>query len=811
MEYKDSQSNLNIMRITIIGKDINNLINLIKDNAKINNVSKNLKNIEDFWEINNKTNTNNLSILDQTNFYLKEIKHDKNNSKDILIIKLDNIEEKIIELIYAELNESIDIYFMPIIIFLVQESNSKLNLKFFDYNKNKYTKINQNLIFVKEYDKYINEFGFQNKSPRIKNLLNKSFSIINNLGEEFSIGEGNNIIKYELEPEYDLSLELKYISLCAEAEELYKKNCIIFDEFDFKNGVVYLEQNIDLINKEKERIKQLSDKELFSEVLNKKIKKNNRIIYLKLALLEYKNIYELIKKLDDNDISLDEENIKLILEKLNEEEKAKKKLRNFCEYYLIKILNIEVIIDKIDYDQITNTLKDESDDEIKTGDDIDKDIEIPKEIIEIGNNKDIKELLKDIFPDEKIDFKFLKENLEKNNYKDKLKNLYQVISEIIGDDSNDIFNFEGMIEIFSIDENILNDFKKYYSLIKIEEYKIKVMKERKEEKIKIMEKRKEEKTKKKISQEKLRDVLLKELLNIKLKIIKKIKLSFIKKKYAIEAVESLIILDKKIIIKTDGNLFCYNLETYELIFKMKIDFTNNLLKIKNSILGKVYNKDYCYLIKSNLKRIKIFFPHSSKFNLEFQASNGEILMKNSKKKNIYFYSKLNNNNYSLTKILYHPFNQIYEFIPNYLFISDKYIYIYSLNDLNLIKYKKVKEGFSPQYYKIRENRILYFSAEVIGFKYYGSYYKILDLNSLLTISSVKLYENIQDLLITTDEKILESTNHGLKIIKLLNDREMIENRLYHGFVGDIREISKNKIIFFSNSEKNLFELVVGEI
>ena len=40
---------------------------------------------------------------------------------------------------------------------------------------------------------------------------------------------------------------------------------------------------------------------------------------------------------------------------------------------------------------------------------------------------------------------------------------------------------------------------------------------------------------------------------------------------------------------------------------------------------------------------------------------------------------------------------------------------------------------------------------------------------------------------------------------------MIENRLYHGFVGDIREISKNKIIFFSNSEKNLFELVVGEI
>ena len=158
------------------------------------------------------------------------------------------------------------------------------------------------------------------------------------------------------------------------------------------------------------------------------------------------------------------------------------------------------------------------------------------------------------------------------------------------------------------------------------------MKERKEEKIKIMEKRKEEKTKKKISQEKLRDVLLKELLNTKLKIIKKIKLSFIKKKYAVEAVESLIILDKKIIIKTDGNLFCYNLETYELIFKMKIDFTNNLLKIKNSILGKVYNKDYCYLIKSNLKRIKIFFPHSSQFNLEFQASNGEILMKNSKKK-----------------------------------------------------------------------------------------------------------------------------------------------------------------------------------
>ena len=639
-----------------------------------------------------------------------------------------------------------------------------------------------------------------------------------NVLEEFTIGEGNNIIKYELESEYDLFLKLKYMSLCADAETLYKKNYMIYDEFKFKNGVVYLEQNLDLINKEKERIKKLNDKELFTEVLNKKIKKNHKIGDIRLALRdipEYKNIYELIQKLNDDNISLNENNINLIIEKLNENEQTKKEFRNFCEFYFIKILNIQVIIDKIDYDEETNTSKTESDEENEIeektdNDDIEKDIEMPKEIIEIGNNKDIKEILKEIFPDEKVDIKLLKENLEKNNYKDILKSLYQMIFEIIGDGSdNVIFNFEGMIKIFSFDKNILNDFKKYYSLIKIDEYKIKIIKERKEENKKLALIKKEEKNKTKKQIEKKKDEIKKELLNTKLKIIKKIQLPFIKNKFTIK---SLIVLDNHIIIKTDGYLFYHNLETYELIFKMKIDFTNKLLKIKDSILGKVYHKDYCYLIKSNLKRIKIFFPYSSKLNLEFETSNREILMKNTDNNYIYFYSKVNNNNYSLTKILHKSFEKIYEFIPNNLFISSNGICIYSINDLNLIKYKNAQGcTIGIQYYKISENRLLFYSPNLIGGKYYGSYYKILDLNTLLTISSIKLYETMQDMLIKTDEKILYSTNHGLYIIKLLNESEIIEYGIYDNFVGDIREISKNKIIFFSNPEENIFELVVGEI
>ena len=145
MIYGDSKSNLNKMRINIIGKDINDLINSIKDRTKLNNDSKKLKSIEDFWEINYKTSdANNLSISEQINLYLKEkIKHDdKNNYKDILIIKLENIDEKILELIYITLNESIDENFTPIIIFLIQESNSKLYLNIFDLNKKKYPKIN---------------------------------------------------------------------------------------------------------------------------------------------------------------------------------------------------------------------------------------------------------------------------------------------------------------------------------------------------------------------------------------------------------------------------------------------------------------------------------------------------------------------------------------------------------------------------------------------------------------------------------------------------------------------------------------------
>lgn len=53
------------MRINIIGKDINNLINLSKNETKLNNDSKKVKKIEDFWEINDKIDTNNLDILDK--------------------------------------------------------------------------------------------------------------------------------------------------------------------------------------------------------------------------------------------------------------------------------------------------------------------------------------------------------------------------------------------------------------------------------------------------------------------------------------------------------------------------------------------------------------------------------------------------------------------------------------------------------------------------------------------------------------------------------------------------------------------------
>lgn len=64
---------------------------------------------------------------------------------------------------------------MPIIIFLVHESNTKLNLKIFDYDKKKYSKINQSLIFIKEYCKYVPEFEFEYERPRLKNLLYKCF------------------------------------------------------------------------------------------------------------------------------------------------------------------------------------------------------------------------------------------------------------------------------------------------------------------------------------------------------------------------------------------------------------------------------------------------------------------------------------------------------------------------------------------------------------------------------------------------------------------------------------------------------------
>ena len=503
----------------------------------------------------------------------------------------------------------------------------------------------------------------------------------------------------------------RLLTLLKEKEELMKKAlkrkeeelCLFnyFCEDCNEDYLITIEKDINKINKEKERINLLSEKDLFYEALKKKSKMSfdckifreeypNENLYKFFMEIEYNNYYS---KID----------IKQILDKLYEQEVSiQQDFKDYCALFLFKFEKIEKPIFNIknyeDEDIILEEINSVCDTKMK-------------EIL----NEDISVMLKDMFPEEKIDIKLLKNELEKDKYNNKkiCPNLYNLIREILADDSdngNVILNFEGILEIFKMDENIKNEFKKYYSWKTVNSIKLNLIKE------KISEKRA------KINEIKIN------LMKSKLNVIKKIQLSS-KKDFL---VKSIFFLNDKFIIYNKEDLHFYDSKSSNLISIFKIILQGNLLILKKGrILGKIENKNYCYLINpKNLNKKKIVFPFSQTMELETKLSDGKIIMQNDDYflPKCFIYSK-ENNIYRLTNILLA--NKIYEFTPNEIFSTfHKDIYLYSKESLQLIKFKKFNSLTDYMHYiKINDNQLFGISPEI---KFY--FYFILDLNTSSTIA-----------------------------------------------------------------------------
>ena len=170
-------------------------IELIGDNLEIFKESiskaKAINNIQKFWKINyNKYQT----IESQINSYFNKLQgikkgHDKTiDLKECLIVKIKNLSDHEVTLILEKINLLGQLQYMPLVLFLL-DNDFDYNMKI-EIDKNKYKRIDPRLISILKYN--------ENSSEEIELKLIRFFSIHNELGDRFTIGEGNNAEDFDL-------------------------------------------------------------------------------------------------------------------------------------------------------------------------------------------------------------------------------------------------------------------------------------------------------------------------------------------------------------------------------------------------------------------------------------------------------------------------------------------------------------------------------------------------------------------------------------------------------------------------------------
>ena len=176
------------MNIQLIGENLKNYKDSISE-------TKNKNSIQNFWKFNY---DDNLDVHSQINKYFDKLQQIKSSSdkticlKECLLVRIQNIFDPQVALIISKVNALGQIQYMPIVLFLL-ENNFSTNIKL-SLDEKVYKRIEPRLIMITKYDE---------KNPKnIEPLLLRFCSIHNELGDRFTIGEGDKREDYDLIDHY---------------------------------------------------------------------------------------------------------------------------------------------------------------------------------------------------------------------------------------------------------------------------------------------------------------------------------------------------------------------------------------------------------------------------------------------------------------------------------------------------------------------------------------------------------------------------------------------------------------------------------
>ena len=174
------------MHIKIIGSNIQKFYDEFKKSIKLRNIIKH-------WVIDKLDNSN---VNDQINKYFDHLNEVINQNKyftedlrEVLILKIKNICDQEFNIFLTKMNDISKTQYIPLVLLLTEnKSGEKLNI-----DTEKYENIDPRLIFLANYTDNPDKM-----EKEIYPLLLRFCSIHNELGDNFSVKNGNNIVNYDL-------------------------------------------------------------------------------------------------------------------------------------------------------------------------------------------------------------------------------------------------------------------------------------------------------------------------------------------------------------------------------------------------------------------------------------------------------------------------------------------------------------------------------------------------------------------------------------------------------------------------------------
>ena len=179
--------------------------------------------IFDFWDFNYNFNT---PIDEQIEYSFNIYEKNKNNieinSKEVLIVQIKNKNSELVHIILSKMEKLKIPHYMPLVLFLLDQFDGKIEDNIIIPDKKLYPKIIPSTIYTapfihdKDYlfkseKKELTQEG-ENKMEIIKKILLRFCSYHNDLGDRFSIGEGDKEI-YRILIEINIGvISLKKIS-----------------------------------------------------------------------------------------------------------------------------------------------------------------------------------------------------------------------------------------------------------------------------------------------------------------------------------------------------------------------------------------------------------------------------------------------------------------------------------------------------------------------------------------------------------------------------------------------------------------------